>query len=454
MEQGILIKGGALITMDSADRILEADLLIQDGRIDLIVERDAMRNGSSNSWADLDENKLIVIDAAGRAVLPGFVQTHIHLCQTLMRGAADDLRLLDWLKHRIWPLEAAHTSDTIFTSALLGIAELIQGGTTCALTMETVRNTASVFEAVEATGFRAAVGKCMMDRGVDAPRELIEDSNESLEAAVALAEEWNGRANGRIRAALAPRFALSCSRLLLEKISTVSRERRLPIHTHASETSEETRIIQAETGLGNIQYLNALGLTDSRSVFAHCVWADDREIEILVSTGTAVAHCPSSNLKLGSGIAPIAEMSRRGVKVSLGADGAPCNNRLDQFTEMRTAALLQKIKEGPESLPARQALRMATIEGARALGLDSEIGSIEEGKRADLMILRLDELHLLPQPDLVSSIVYAGERSDVETVIIDGRLIMEHRKFLTIDEEELRSKAREDARKLFERARL
>ncbi len=450
MDNAIFIKGGTLITADPQDRIREADLLIANGRIERIIERDQPVSLSSGP----DPEHIRVVDANGSAVLPGFVQTHVHLCQTLMRGCADDMRLIEWLRTRVWPLEAAHTPETIRTSAYLGVAELIRGGTTTALTMETVNHTGSVFQAVEETGFRAIVGKCMMDARGGAPVELIEDTYRSLDESLSLIEEWNGRGSGRIKAALAPRFAVSCTRRLLEMISEASREKGLMIHTHASETEEETRIIRERTGLDNIDYLHELGLTGSRSVFAHCVWATDNEVAVLASSGTAVAHCPSSNLKLGSGIARIHEMSERGVRLSLGADGAPCNNRLDQLTEMRTASLLQKVRVGPERLPARAAFRMATIDGARALGLGEEVGSIEVGKRADLTILSLDRLHLLPQPDLVSTVVYASERSDIETVIIDGELVMENKALLTIDEQELKAKAREDSRKLFERAGL
>jgi 5-methylthioadenosine/S-adenosylhomocysteine deaminase len=178
-------------------------------------------------------------------------------------------------------------------------------------------------------------------------------------------------------------------------------------------------------------------------VLAHCVWATDEEMELLAATRTSVAHCPSSNLKLGSGIARVVEMLGRGVNVSLGADGAPCNNRLDMLTEMRTAALLQKVRCGPDALSARQALRMATIDGARALGLEEEIGSIEKAKRADLLILNVNRLHLTPRPDVVSSLVYAAERSDIETVLINGRIVLQNRQLKTIDEEEVKAAALE-----------
>src|SRR5262249_48091877 len=286
--------------------------------------------------------------------------------------------------------------------------------------METVNHTESVFGAIEESGFRATVGKCMMDKGDDLPAALHEQTEDSIRESLDLLERWHGAADGRIRYCFAPRFAVSCTRELLEQVADLSRERSVMIHTHASENRDEIAMVERETGLRNIDYLNAVGLVAPRTVLAHCVHLSDGEMEILRNNGTHVAHCPSSNLKLGSGIAPVARMLARGISVTLGADGAPCNNRLDMFTEMRTAALLQKVMHGPETLPALTVLRMATIDGARALGLADEIGSIETGKRADMILLNLDQLHTTPRPDVISTIVYAAESRDVEMVLIDG----------------------------------
>jgi 5-methylthioadenosine/S-adenosylhomocysteine deaminase len=225
------------------------------------------------------------------------------------------------------------------------------------------------------------------------------------------------------------------------------------VHTHASENKHECELVERDSGLRNISYLNSLGLTGRHVALAHCVHVSEEELEILKATQTNVVHCPSSNLKLGSGIAPIKKMLEQGVSVSLGADGAACNNRLDMFTEMRTAALLQKVLHGPEALPAKRVLRMATIDGASAMGLESEIGSLEPGKRADLTVLRLDALHSTPIPaDLVSAIVYSAQPSDVETVLIDGRIVMRERKLLTINEAALIEEANREAKLLFARA--
>lgn len=434
----ILVKNGSLVTMDASNSIVQGELLIVDGKIASV--------GGSGFVAD------VTIDATDCAVIPGFVQTHLHLCQTLFRGAADDLALIDWLKKRVWPMEAAHSASSVAASARLGIAELIKGGTTCALTMETVNHTAEVFRVVEESGFRATVGKCMMDKGEEVPAALQEETARSIEESLALLNEWHGRADGRIRYCFAPRFAISCTRELLERVARLARERGVMIHTHASENRTECEIVESETGLRNIAYLDSLGLTGPHVALAHCVHLDDSEIDMLAVSRTNVVHCPSSNLKLGSGVAPITKLLDRDISVSLGADGAACNNRLDMFTEMRTAALLQKALHGPEVLAADRVLRMATIDGARALGLDAEIGSLEAGKRADVAIVRMDKLHMTPVAEVVSTLVYAAAATDVDTVMVDGRLVMRDRALLTLDESDVVTRANVEAGELMKRA--
>ena len=421
MTKSILIKGGRVVTMDQKGSIVRGDVLIRDGRIAEIGEK-------------IDAGANETIDATGCAVLPGFVQTHIHLCQTLFRGAADDLALIDWLKKRVWPMEAAHTADSVRVSAQLGIAELIKGGTTCALTMETVRHTEAVLRVVEETGFRATVGKCMMDKGDDVPPALREETRESINESVALIDKWNGKAAGRIRVCFAPRFAISCTHELLSEVSQLAKRHGVMIHTHASENRSECEIVERESGKRNVAYLDSLGISGAHVVLAHCIHLSTEEMETLARTQTNVAHCPSSNLKLGSGLARVAEMLARKIPVSLGADGAACNNRLDMFTEMRTAALLQKLAHGPEVLPASRALRMATIDGARAMGLDREVGSLEVGKRADALVVDLNRLHSTPVSDVVSALVYSAQASDVRTTVIDGQIVMRDRELLTMHE--------------------
>lgn len=441
MTRSVLIKNGTIVTMDAGNSILRGDLLIRDGRI-------AAVGGGNGSQAEE------LIDATRCAILPGFVQTHIHLCQTLFRGAADDLSLIDWLKKRIWPMEAAHNQESIRASARLGIAELIKGGTTCALTMETVRHTEEALRVVEETGFRATVGKCMMDKGQDLPPALAERTQDSINESQGLIDEWHGKADGRIRCCFAPRFAVSCSKELLSEVAKIARDRNVMIHTHASENKSECEMVEHETGMRNVAYLDSIGISGAHVMLAHCVHVNEDELELLSRTKTNVAHCPSSNLKLGSGIAGVAEMIDRRISVSLGADGAPCNNRLDMFTEMRTAGLLQKALHGPEILPAFRVLRMATIDGARALGLADDIGSLEAGKRADVIVVDLDQLHSSPAADVISSLVYSAQPSDVRTTIIDGRIVMRDNELTTIYEPELIADANREAKQLSARAKI
>lgn len=423
----ILIKNGTVVTMNKNREILKADILIEDNKIKEIKE---------NINVEADE----VIDAEGKVVLPGFIQTHIHLTQTLFRGQADDLELLDWLKKKIWPLEGGHTEESNYISAKLGIAELVKCGTTSIIDMETVHHTDSAFEAIYETGFRAVAGKCMMDYGSEVPKTLMENAEDSIKESVRLLKKWHRKA-GRIQYAFNPRFAVSCTEELLLKVKDLAREYDVLVHTHASENRGEIEFVEMDRGMRNILYLHKLGLTGEKVVLAHCIWLDDEEMKILADTGTKIAHCPSSNLKLASGIAKIPELLNMGANVSIGADGAPCNNNLDIFIEMRTAALIQKARLlSPTVMPAMKVLEMATINGAKAMCMEDKLGSIEEGKLADIIILNLNKLHNMPteEVDIVSQIVYSTKAEDVETTIVDGKILMKDRKLLTIDENSLK----------------
>jgi len=269
-----------------------------------------------------------------------------------------------------------------------------------------------------------------------------------------LIESWDGRADGRVRCCFAPRFAVSCTRELLSEVSELARHHQVMIHTHASENKSECEIVERESGLRNVAYLDSLGISGAHVVLAHCIHLDDEEMGTLARTRTNVAHCPSSNLKLGSGIARVSEMLSLGISVSFGADGAACNNRLDMFTEMRTAALLQKALQGPEVLPAARALRMATIDGARAMGLEDEIGSLEIGKRADVIVVDLNQLHSRPRQDVISSLVYSAQPSDVRVTIIDGRVVMRAGELMTMEETVVVKEANREANALAQRAGL
>lgn len=438
----MLIRNATILTMNDSWEIVEGAVSVRGGRI-------------ASVGPEPREPHDRTIDAGGAFLLPGFVQTHVHLCQTLFRGYADDLKLMEWLRLRIWPMEAAHTPASLRAATRLACLDLLKGGTTCILTMETVHDTDAVFEAATDTGIRATIAKCMMDAPApDAPPRLHEETQTSIEESLALHRRWHGTAGGRIRSAFAPRFAVSCSRELLEAVAVLSDRERALVHTHASEQRDEIAIVRKLSGTSNIEYLRDVGLAGPRLCAAHCVWVADQEQEILGAADVKVLHCPGSNLKLGSGIAPVPELLRRGICVSLGADGAACNNHLDMFGEMRLAATLQAMRLEPGALSAREALWMATRNGARTLGLDREIGVVAAGLRADLILVGRDQPHLLPGPDPYSTIVYAARPDDVRTVMVDGELLIDEGTPTRVDGQEVLSAAAREARALAARAGL
>src|SRR4051795_3253801 len=408
----LLIRGGTVLTMNDAWDVIDGDVSVRDGRIAAIGPGLSGRHDR-------------VVEARGGYVLPGLIQTHIHLCQTLFRGYADDLSLMDWLRTRVWPMEAAHTPDSLRVAARLATTELLCSGTTSVLTMETVHDTDVVFEAVAESGLRATIGKCMMDFDAEVPKRLQEETRASIDESVAIRQRWDGAENGRLHAAFAPRFAVSCSRELLEAVAHLSQAEHALVHTHASESRDEIAIVREMSGCrSNIEYLATVHLASSRLCAAHCVWVDDADQQLLADHDIKVMHCPGSNLKLGSGIAPVVEMRARGITVSLGADGAACNNRLDMFEEMRLAATLQAMRQGPGALTARDAVWMATREGARALALEADVGTIEPGKRADLILVDRSAAHQQPDVDPWSTLVYATRGTDVRLTMIDGRVLV------------------------------
>ncbi len=406
----LVIEGGTVITMDGARRVERADVLVEDGQIAAVGSM-TMPIGTPT------------LQAHGCLVLPGLIQAHTHVCQTLCRGAADDLHLLEWLRERVWPYEASLDERAMRACARLAAAELLLGGTTTILDMGTVHETDTLFDTLGRTGLRATAGKAMMDAGDGVPARMREETRRSLDESDALSARWDGTFAGRMHYAYAPRFVLSCTDGLLREVGARVRG-SARVHTHASEQQAEIALVRKERGADNIAYFAALGIGGPRATLAHCVHATPEERRLLAREGTNVTHCPSSNLKLGSGIAPIPEMLAEGIHVALGADGAPCNNNLDAFVELRLAALLHKPRVGPAGMTALQALELATLGGARALGLEAELGSIEPGKRADLIVIDPGAPHVAPSPDPVSTVVYAAQSRDVRHVLVDGRLLV------------------------------
>ncbi|MEC7240411.1 MAG: amidohydrolase family protein, partial [Myxococcota bacterium] len=338
-----LFKGATVISCADQSQNSPADMRVHDGRIVEIGPELA---------ADGDE----VQDLSGRWVLSGFVQSHVHLCQTLFRGMAEDRVLLDWLGERIWPLEAAHDEESTYWSARLGIAEMLLCGTTAFLDMGSLRHTSSTFLACEEAGVRATSGRSLMDR--ENPAGLHASHEENLRGACDEADRWHNK--GRLRYGFAPRFVPSCSEGLLRETLSEARRRKAVIHTHASENVAEIQLVRELTGKDNIVYFGQIGMLGPDVALAHCIHLSDPEMQLLAETRTRVLHCPSSNMKLASGIAPIPELLARGVHISVGADGAPCNNRLDPFSEMRKVGLLQALRLGPGHLDPSTILQMMT----------------------------------------------------------------------------------------------
>lgn len=442
---GFTLDNGYFLLNDGSGSLLRGSLRVEDGRIARVSRSIPKRRGEKR------------IDLKGRLVIPGFVQTHVHLCQTLFRNLADDLELLDWLSQRIWPMEGAHSERSLYASARLGIAELLAGGTTTILDMGTVHHTDAIFEAAKEMGIRAFIGKCLMDRD-DSPKMLRQETKSALRENRELRERWDSSANSRLRYAHAPRFVLSCTEGLLRELGAEAKSSGHIIHTHSSENRAEIEAVRKIYGCENVEALNKLGLTGPRLVLAHCIWLSDAEKRILAESFTRVSHCPSSNLKLASGICEVPELKRHGISLSIGADGAPCNNNLDMFREMRLASLIQKPANGPTVMGAREVFEMATIEGARALGIENEVGSIEAGKKMDLVCVDLNEISVsteldLRQPELAySALVYSAGPAQVKSTWVDGRQVYREGTFSGGKVADILSHATRERKKLLARS--
>ena len=440
-----LIRNAAILTMDQHRRVIPDGYVVIEGPSIM-----AVGDGEPDPGLRFDET----IDAQGKVLMPGFVQIHVHLCQALFRGLSDDMELMDWLRTRTWPLEACHDEESVYASARLGIAEMLRGGTTTILDMQSVNHAEAAFHGIRDTGIRAVSGKVMMDWGDDVPEPLREVTEESLARSIELFEEWDGAAGGRIGYAFTPRFAVSCSDRLLREVGEIARQKGARVHTHSSENLGEIEIVMRERGKRNILYLEDAGLLGPTTVLAHCIHLDKAEFDALARTGTNVAHCPSANLKLASGIANIPEMLDAGINVGLGADGAGDNNNLDQLMEMRMAALVHKPRLGPRAMPAMRVLELATINGARALGWDHIIGSLEAGKRADIIMLDLAMPHSSPASvaDPVSRVVYSAQSQNVVMTMVDGKVLFDNGRLTTMDEAEVLCEADEAIGRLARRA--
>jgi cytosine/adenosine deaminase-related metal-dependent hydrolase len=435
----VIFRGGTILTVDPGHRVLAGDVATKDGVI--------VHVGGSYTPQTRDYS---IVDCAGCIVMPGLVQAHVHTVQTLARGRADDLELLDWLRNVIWPYEAALDEDAASAAGELACAELLLGGTTAILDMATVHHTDAIFAAAERSGIRATIGKAMMDApDPQIPPGLRETTAHSLDESARLIQRWHGAAGDRLRYAYAPRFVLSCTDDLLREVGTQARARGVGIHTHASENTGEVALVRQRFGKDNIVVLDELGLLGPHTCIAHGIHLSDDERALLAARGAHICTCPSSNLKLASGICALPELIAAGVSCAIGADGAPCNNNLDGFTELRLVALLHKPRVGPRTLPAPEVVRLATLGGAQALGLADRIGSLEVGKRGDVIAVDVTPLHTIPTSSPWSQIAYAAKPSDVRHVAVDGTLVVREKTLLTLDVEKVRARAHDAAVKLF-----
>ncbi len=436
--------------MDRAWTVRRGDLLAVDGRIAALGDVGAALAGLPGGRADE------TFDATGCFVLPGFVHGHLHLCQTLFRGLAEQADLLRWLREAIWPLEAAHTEASLAASARLGLVELIAGGVTCVNDMATVRHTDALGEALEASGVRAVFGKALMDTGDGVPDALRDHARTALAEVESLVKRWHGAAAGRLLVSLAPRFILSCSEGLWRDVAALSKARGLLVHTHVSESPTEGREVEAAVQHTAARYFATHGVLSERFVGAHGVWLEPDELAQLKNADAALVHCPGSNLKLGSGVAHVRAWRDLGLRCGLGSDGAPCGNRLDTFHEMSLAAGLSRVVKPTAHLSARDVVALATCDGAAALGLGAEIGSLEPGKQADVIAIDHATPHAGPNAgaDPYVTIVHAARADDVRLTAVQGRVLYRDRRWSTLDPERVAADARAEVQGVRRRANL
>jgi len=451
----MLFENATIITMNPKREI------IANGAV-AVTGRDIVEVGKTNDLLEKYPSKKR-FNCDGNVLMPGLIDTHVHLAQAMIRGCADDLGLLDWLIKRVWVLQGSYTEEDGAASAALCALEMIKSGTTSFVEcmLAEVYGFDGVAETIINSGMRAALGKIVMDlpsyagsKNVMHPG-MVEDGETSVANTLAAFDKWNGAAGGRIQVWFGARTPGGVTPELYDHISALARERDMGITVHLSEVREDLAYAASQGHRSPIEFAQAHGLLGPRSVLAHCVWTDQDDWHLMAETGTHVTHNPASNGKTATGIAPVHGMLAAGVNVTLGCDGGPSNNSYDMIRDMRLVSYLANLRqEEPTVVPAEAVLEMATINGARAMGIEDQAGSIEAGKKADFIVIDMDKPHLTPAPDPVSTIVYAAHGSDVETVVIDGQLLMESRKLLTLDEDAILNEARERFPKVMQRGRL
>ena len=424
----LIVSGGTVVTMDAGRRVIEdGAVAVAGGRIVAVGKRSEV----AGRFAARE-----VVDARGRAVIPGLVNGHTHVPMTLFRGIADDLDLNEWLTKYIFPAEAKNvTEEFVRVGTQLGLAEMIRGGTTTYCDMYYFED--AIAEETERAGVRAVLGETVIDFPVP-DNKTWADAMRYAERFVA---RWKG--NRLITAAVAPHAPYTVSEAHLREVRAFSDRTGAPVIIHVAETRKEVEDVSRDHGGRPVEYLARIGFLSGRTVAAHTVHLTEGEIGLLKQHGVGSVHNPESNMKLASGVAPVPQMLRAGVLLGLGTDGAASNNDLSMWEAMDAAAKLHKVATfDPKVVTAEEALALATIGGARALHMESEIGSLEEGKRADLVVVDLDALHQTPRYSVYSHLVYATKAEDVRTVVIEGRVVMRERRLLTLDEPLIKRKAR------------
>ena len=449
----MLFTNATIVTMNpTRDIITNGAIAIKDNRIVAVGKTDTLLQQHH-------ENE--VIDVKGKLIIPGLIDTHVHLAQALIRGCADDMALIQWLCDRVWVLQGNFTHDDGYVSARLCIAEMLKSGTTTFLESMLAHRYGfdGIARAVDESGIRACLAGIVMDIGTYATQTssmhpgMVESRETSLFGVLEMHSKWQGAANDRIHVWFGPRTPGGVTSELYREMSDYARQRDMGITMHLAEVEADKIYLNEKFGLSPVYYAESVGLLGPKTVLVHMVWLTQADIDKLAQTHTSVSHNPSSNSKFASGVCKVPQMLASGVNVALGCDGGPSNNDYDLVREMKLAAILHKaVTNDPLIVPAETVLEMATINGARSLGLEKEIGSLEVGKKADLVVIDLDRLHTTPSPNPISSLVYAATGGEVDTVVVDGQILVEQRQLLTLDEDEVMHVAREHADALYKRA--
>lgn len=436
----MLYTHASIITVNKARHvILDGAILVKDGSTTI----DDIGKTAALAAKYPDEP---VTDLTGHIVMPGLISLHVHLAQSLIRSAADDLELISWLCDRVWPMQGNFSEQDGYVAAQLTIAEMLKSGTTCfveALFAERYGFDGAV-QAVVESGIRGCLGKVVMDQpryatqsGISMHEGLIEDES-SLDKVLECHAKHDGAGDGRVEVWFGARTPGGVSEELYVKMSKIARERNIGITMHCAEIKADREFFKSK-GHTPMSYCQQYGLLGPRTVLAHMVHLDDNDIDILSKTEASIAHCPTSNAKLGSGIARVKECLEAGVTVGIGCDGCPCNNVMDMLQEMKLASLLPKaIHYTPDLVPAETVIEMATIQGARAIGHEDTLGSLEIGKKADFISINLsDKLYGVPTRDPCSAVVYIATGNDVETVVVNGKVVVKNKVLLTMNEKEI-----------------